>query len=105
MSPEYIEQLAQRADPDDLWRLAGIDQLELPPEKRKQLDTAVALRRYARLLRDVDRAAQEGKSWLITSLGPSSTAVRSIKTPPDHQRSRELSQAARGVGLPDRSKP
>jgi hypothetical protein len=101
MTPEYIEELAQRADPDELWRRNPFDQMKLPPEQRKQLDTAVALRRYAHLLRDVDRAAQEGKSWLITKLGPSSTAVRSIETPPDHKRSRELSEAARGVDTSD----
>lgn len=99
MTPEYLEELAQRADPDDLWKLAGIDQLDLPPEKRKQLDTAVALRRYARHLRDVDNAAKDGKSWLVTRLGPSSTAVRAVKTPPDHQRSRDLRNAAPGEVL------
>jgi hypothetical protein len=97
MSPEYIEELAQRADPDDLWRLSGFDQLVLSPEERKQLDTAVALRRYAHDLRDVERAAEKGMSWIITKLGPSARAVRSIETPPDHRRSRDLTEAAAGV--------
>jgi hypothetical protein len=50
-SPEYIEELAERADPDQLWRRNPLDQLEFPPDQRMQLDTAVALRRYAHHLR------------------------------------------------------
>lgn len=97
MTPEYIEELAQRADPDELWRRHPFDQLELPPEQRKQLDTAVALRRYAHILRDVRRAGEAGKSWLITPLGGNGTAVRSIETPPDHGELREARERAYGV--------
>lgn len=73
-SPEYLEELAQRADPDNLWQRNPFDQLALPSEQRKQLDTAVALRRYAGVILDMERAAKEGKSLVLTRLGPSVTA-------------------------------
>ena len=37
------EQLADLADPDQLWRLPCFDQLDLPLDKRRQLDAGVAL--------------------------------------------------------------
>jgi hypothetical protein len=100
-SPEYIEELAERADPDQLWRRNPIDQLELPPDQRMQLDTAVALRRYAHHLRDLRRAREARQSWLITPLGPHGSAVKAIKTPPDHAKLRDARDRADGVGGTD----
>lgn len=88
MTPEYLEELANLADPNELWRLAGMDLMELPIEKRRQLDAGVALRRYASHLRNVGRALQEKRSWLITPLGHSVTARMMVDTPPNHERLR-----------------
>jgi hypothetical protein len=42
-----IEALANRIDHEELWRLPGMEQRELPQEKRDRLDAGVYLRRYA----------------------------------------------------------
>jgi hypothetical protein len=84
MTPEYLEELAALADPDELWRLAGFDQLKLPADKRRQLDTAVALRRHAHHVRQVNALRGTGKSLLVTPLSIAGTAVASIPTPPVH---------------------
>jgi hypothetical protein len=97
MTPEYLEELAQRADPDELWRQRGLDIMKMDGEPRKQMDTAVALRRYAHHLRDVRRAAAEGKSWLVTALGTNGTAVKMVATPPDHVRLRDARAGAAGT--------
>ncbi len=88
MTPEYLELLANKADPDQLWRLAGMDIIELPTDKRQQLDAGVALRRYASHLRSVASALAEKRSWLITPLGNSVTARMMVDTPPEHERLR-----------------
>jgi hypothetical protein len=81
VKPEYLEELADIADPDQLWRLPPFTQMELPPEKRKQLDTGVALRRYASHLRDLATAANQGKSLVLTRVGMNTTRI-SYRTPP-----------------------
>ena len=86
--PDYIDELADLADPDKLWRLPGLEQIDLPPEKRRQLDMGVYLRRHAANLRDLQRALDQKKSWLITPLGPSSTARMIVDTPEDHEKLR-----------------
>lgn len=86
MSPDYIEELADIADPDKLWRLNWMDQKALPVEKRQQLDSGVALRRHASHLRQLHRLREEGKSLLITPLSPNSTATISVDPPEKHQR-------------------
>lgn len=88
MTPEYIDQLADRADPDQLWRLSGMQQLDLPMDKRKQLDTGVALRRHASHLRRLNDLRQQGLSLLITPLSSNGTATKSVPTPPEHERLR-----------------
>lgn len=88
MTPEYIDELADLADPDQLWRLPGLQQLDLPPEKRRQLDAGVALRRHAQHLRNLASALDAGLSWIITPFSSNTTATRTIETPPDHARLR-----------------
>lgn len=88
MTPEYIEALADLADPDQHWRLPGFTILDLPPEKRKQLDTGVALRRYADIERRLLNLLEEKRSLLITPLSPNGSAVKSVDTPPDHEKLR-----------------
>lgn len=85
---KYVDQLAHRADPDELWRLPVLEQLKLPHAKRLQLDTAVALRRYAAHLRALASLHGTGKSLLVTPLNERATAVAtaSVKTPAAHRR-------------------
>jgi len=87
MSPEEIEKLADRADPNKLWRRSGIDQLQFTEEQRAQLWTGVLLRRHASDLRQVEAAAKIGRGLLVTRLGPSVRDVRMV-TPPQAVRAR-----------------
>ena len=88
MTPEYLEELADLADPDRLWRLPALAQSNLPPDKRRQLDTGVALRRHASHVRRLRELQSERRSLLITPLASNHTAVSSIETPADHARMR-----------------
>jgi hypothetical protein len=88
MTPAYLRKLADVADPDELWRVAGLSALKLPAYKRTQLDMGVALRRYASHIADLNAALVAGKSHLITPITPNSYAARMIATPVDHRRLR-----------------
>ena len=68
MTPEYLNELADLADPNQLWRLSGMDRMDLPPEKR---------------LRELQGT---GLSLLITPLSPNSTATLTVPTPAKHKR-------------------
>lgn len=56
VSPEHhqpaawLMELADRIDPDELWRRPGLEQLDMPPEQQDRLEAGVNLRRYADLL-------------------------------------------------------
>lgn len=85
MTPEYLQQLADIADPEQLWRLRGMDQMKLPVEKRHQLDAGIALRRYASHIERLDEVAKQRKSLVITPLGHSNaTTSKVMDPPPDH---------------------
>lgn len=84
MSPEYLNELADAADPERLWTLSPFVQMELPPEKRRQLDAGVALRRYASHVRDMNALLGTGKSLALTPLSALSTARTTIPTPDSH---------------------
>lgn len=86
MTPEYLNELADLADPDQLWRLAGLDQLALPLDKRRQLDTGVALRRHAGHVAELQALIGTGKSLLITQLSPNGSAHMTLATPARHKR-------------------
>lgn len=103
MSPEYLEQLAEIADPDKLWRLNPIVQLDLSTEKRHQLDTAVALRRHASHQRQLDDLLMEQRSLLITPLSPNHIATMSVDTPENHEKLRPAHRMRRlrDVGMRD----
>lgn len=82
MTPEYLLELANLADPDKLWSLPGLEQMNLPEDKRKQLDTGVALRRYAMYLQRLETALEKNQSLVVTPHSPnvfSSSYVDSIK--------------------------
>lgn len=84
MTPEYLEQLADRADPQKLWQRSGIEQMAMPEDMKAQLNTGVALRRYAALLREFRGVLDLKKSLLITPLGPVSTAKKVVDSPRRH---------------------
>lgn len=81
MSPEYLDELADLADPGQLWRLAGLEQKKLPPILRKQLDTGVALRRHAEHIRCLQTLIGTGRSLRITPLSPNGTALDVVAAP------------------------
>lgn len=91
MTPEYLRDLADLADPEQLWRLPGMKQLDLPPEKRHQLDTGVALRRHAAHIERLRDLLGTGRSLLITPLSLNGSAIKTVKTPPDHAKLERVS--------------
>ena len=93
MSPEYLMELADLADPDQLWRLPVFDALSLPPEKRRQLDTGVALRRHANHIERLRNLLPLGKSLLITPLSDNGAAFMTVDPPPKHKEMLELRTA------------
>ena len=81
MTPEYLMELADAADPERLWTLCPFAQQELSPEKRRQLDAGVALRRHAVHVRRLRELLGTGKSLLLTPLSEGVTDVRSVPMP------------------------
>lgn len=86
LTPDYLYELADIADPDQLWRLNPFAQIELPKEKRQQLDAGVALRRHAEHVRRLSDLLGTGKSLVITPLTKGNTAVMTIDAPANHKR-------------------
>ena len=86
MSPEYLYELADIADPEQLWRLSGLDQFDLPSAKRKQLDAGVALRRHAHHVAELNALIDSGKSLLITALSQNSSASLIVDMPARHRK-------------------
>ena len=86
MTPEYLNELADAADPGQLWRLGALEQLALPPQLRRQLDTGVALRRQAHHIATLRSLLDTGRSLLLTPLSPNGTDVRTVPTPAELQR-------------------
>lgn len=89
MTPEYLEELADLVDPDKLWQLPVMQSIDLPADKRKQLDAGVALRRYATHVRRLRELLVEKKSLLITPLSTSGYAFKPVKTPKAHENLRK----------------
>lgn len=85
MNPTYIKQLADIADPDELWRLPPMQQLDLPPEKRRQLDAGVALRRHAHDVQQLRDLIGTGRSLLLTPLSVNGRRSTTIPTPQDQR--------------------
>lgn len=97
MKPEYLEELADLADPHSLWRMTALDQLGLPAESRRQLDTGIALRRMAEHVRRVRALLGTGKSLVITPLSESGSATMTIDAPPRHQKLLAMGPEAAGA--------
>jgi len=88
MTPQYLIELADLADPDELWRLGWEAQRDLPADKRRQLDTGVALRRAASHQQQMLEALAERKSLLLTPLSTCGLASAMVATPTKHARLR-----------------
>ena len=86
MTPQYLNDLADVADPDQLWRLGWEAQRDLPTDKRRQLDTGVALRRAAMHEQRLLDVLAERKSLLLTPLSTSGLASAVVSTPAKHVR-------------------
>lgn len=86
MKPEYIEELANAVDPDQLYRLSYEARCTLSPEKTQQLDAGIALRRYASHIRRLHGLIGSGESLLITALSEHGTATMTVPTPENHLR-------------------
>lgn len=105
MTPEYLRELADKADPDQLWKLGWEEREALPVEKRMQLDTAVALRRYAHNEQRLLEVLKTKRSWLITPFSANHTAQMEVDTPAEHEELRpQPLQLVAGTG-PDEDCP
>ena len=95
MTPEYMEELADAADPDKLWRLGCLDRAEFTSKQWQQVDMGIALRRHAIHVRRLQALLGTGKSLLLTPLSLSGIDSRTISTPDDIQQHlpREMSKA------------
>ena len=78
--PKYLDELADIADPYQLWRLPLLDQVDLDPAHRRQLDMGVALRRYAAHRREMESLIGTGKSLLLTPLGKNGSSHAHVPT-------------------------
>lgn len=87
MTPEYLDELANIADPLELWRLLPCEQNNLNDKQRRQLDTGVALRRHADYVRRLNHAYWLEVSYLITPLGTNTSciATKSVGIPKEHK--------------------
>lgn len=83
MTPEYLEELADIADPSKLWRMSGLARDCFTPEQKRQLDTGVALRRHASHVRRLRELLGTGKSLLMTPLSLSGQDIRDVPMPAD----------------------
>lgn len=86
MTPEYLHELADLADPQQLWRLSVLEQRELTKKERQQLDTGVALRRHAMHIRRLDDLRLLRRSLVVTPIAPNHTAIMDIEPPGKHKK-------------------
>jgi hypothetical protein len=93
MTPEYLEELADIADPSKLWRMYGLARDCFTPEQRRQLDTGVALRRHASHVRLLRGLLGTGKSLLLTPLSLSGQDIRDVPMPADIKKRLERESA------------
>ncbi|MBQ1766119.1 MAG: hypothetical protein IIZ92_24930 [Aquincola sp.] len=85
MTPEYLRELADKVDPDQLWRTPVLEQASLPEEQRWRLDAGVALRRHAAHVADLRLALDKRESVLLIPLSPNSAAHRNVPTPDNYR--------------------
>jgi hypothetical protein len=94
MTPEYLNELADLADPGKLWRMSGLARDCFTPEQKRQLDTGVALRRQAAHVRRLRDLLGTGKSLLITPLSLSGADLRAVPMPAEIKKRLEREKAA-----------
>jgi hypothetical protein len=99
VTPEYLEELADRADPDKLWRVGGFYKDKLTPEQVLQVDTGVALRRHADHVRRLRDLLGKERSLLLTPLSVNGIDVRTVRPPTD------VLKRLRSDGTPKEPKP
>jgi hypothetical protein len=78
MTPQYLIELADLADPDELWHLGW----------EAQRDTGVALRRAAAHQQRLQEALAERESLLLTPLSTCGVASAVVPTPKKHAKLR-----------------
>ena len=81
MTPEYIEELADLADPNQLWKRSWPGRNGFTPDQKRQLDTGVALRRHASHVRRLQYLLGTGKSLLLTPLSLNGAEISTVPTP------------------------
>lgn len=81
MTPEYLEEMADKVDTEQFWRLSPWDQMKLPPEQRWRLDAGVALRRYASHVREMHEVLAKRQSLLLTPLSSNGSVHQHVPTP------------------------
>lgn len=81
MTPEYLEHLADLADPAKLWQRPPFEELTL--EQSRQRDTGVALRRHASHQRRLNALIGTGNALCLTPLSPNGVFTKIISAPPD----------------------
>ena len=86
MTPEYLEELADVADPDKLWRRGCLGRAEFTTKQRQQVNAGIALRRHASHVRRLQALLGTGKSLLLTPLSLSGADIRTVPTPGDIQK-------------------
>lgn len=86
MTPEYLEELADLADPDKLWRSNVFERFSFTDEQKRQLNTGIALRRHADHVRRLNALLGTGRSMVITPLSENSSAHTTIAVPDKHKR-------------------
>lgn len=90
MTPEYLNELADMVDPDQLWQVNPFAQMWLAPELRKKLHAGVALRRYAEIVKQLDELLGTGRSLVLTPLSRHGKAWMTIPAPDSHKRLLDL---------------
>lgn len=64
MKPEQLEELANRIDHEELWRLSMLDRDNLTQDQRDRLDAGINLRRYAHDRGTVIEVLKEGQEYI-----------------------------------------
>ena len=79
MTPEYVEHLADLADPDKLYLRHPWD--ELTQAQSQQRDMGIALRRHADDVRRLRALLDTGQSLLLTPLSINGRCIQIVPTP------------------------
>ena len=99
MTPDYLMELADKVDTEQLWRRAGMDIVNMPPDERWRLDAGVALRRHASHIKLMHELLGTGRSLLLTPLSLNGADIRTMPTPAEiTKRTHQKKNPASGAG-------